>query len=337
MVYIIHDDGFKYEGTPTPNDDGTFDFDLDAYLVYNTVVDNIPYPQHFTQDNVYASGIFMLLNRIRVNLEDLHFTPDFKDLKNTLRSFLKTLTFRRVYKVKKTESFGEPTLFGWEDGKMVSRKCTHKDIENIPTSNNKNHQKNQELIYRKRYILEKGAYYGFTNKRGLRGNDRYNDSTIYFNPKGYHELNFLEDGDLRWYRPDNDSVYSIPYSGDLICGIVKDGRYGPFFDSWFLCSEQFFKMATIILESEHETVEKNMTALNRRLRTNNFERWLDETECVDDEEAREKFHRPRYEDMWNYKYIYSWLGIIMGKGSCNVPEYENGVEFLNVLSQTLVC
>lgn len=331
-VFVYHTDNFKYDGVPHPNDDDTFDFQMNSFLVFNSQEERVPWPRSITDENVIMSGHNVLLNRICVSLDDLNFVEDFVELRKKLRTFFNKLTFRRVYKVKKVVSFSEPRIFGWKNGEMVSRKCTHKDIENIPQSSNPNHQKNKELIYRKRYIMEKGNYYGFTNKRSLRDNDRWNSQSIYFNGTGYNEIDFVDNADLSWVKPDNDTIYSIPYSGDLVCGIVKENQQGPYFSKWFMCSEQFFKMVTSVLDTSHETVEKNRTALNRRLRTNNFERWLDEKDVVFDDEAQQKFHLPRYEEAWNYKYVYSWLGMILGAQTCDVPCYEDGVDYLRVLS-----
>jgi hypothetical protein len=203
---------------------------------------------------------------------------------------------------------------------------TLQDIDAIPRDGSPYNQHNQELQYRKRYILEKGEYYGFTTSRALRKDDTFANTPVYFNNKLYQEYNIMTG---KWEKSDHNTSHQLPYSGDLICGTVRQGTKGPYFDKWFICSEQFMKLATLVLDPEHESIEENHQRLKNRLRTNKIQEWMYHNPDAFDEEIEEHFHRFRYESTANIQNAYVYIAFLT---VLNEPEYvENlseGIQFL---------
>jgi len=321
-------------------DEGGYDVKLEKHLAFEG--DSVPYPLWMEPDTCFKGPTSVKLNKIFVEVDDETLTlmhPEkvktlYAPLHKRLQHVFGQLTFRRVYTVDVVERFGDARIFSYEKDVGVNvKKATHKDLEEIEAkyfSTEKNNQKNEELKYRKKCMQEKGKYHGFTNKRALRKDDNWNDKSIYFNPKGYFELDALNKGTWEWFRPHNDQVYQIPYQGDLICGIVKNGDKGPYFEKWFLCSEQFMKLVTLLLHPDHESIEKARNALARRLKSNKFSEWIksDEGKNATQDEIDNRFHRTRYEQGSHHPFLYMWIGFLVCKGDDDIEELEDAQQTL---------
>lgn len=89
---------------------------------------------------------------------------------------------------------------------------------------------------------------GLTSQFSLRENDPYNKTPIFYHTNNRYEFNFanLVISDVKTPAP-----YVVVRSNDLLCGTVKKDKEGRlFYDKWFVCSEQFFRLVTVCLFGE---------------------------------------------------------------------------------------
>lgn len=257
----------------------------------------------------------VLMNRVHLPWSAVSIVPT-EAVAEKVRERLanQNLVFRRVHTAHKRKDMGTFKYDYCEFEGETKSKCTHHDIEAIPAASSAHNQKNAELQYRKRYILEKGEYYGFTTPRALRKADRCNTS-VYFNTSSYFEYNVFTD---KWERPDHNTAHQLPYAGDLVCGTVVMTDKGPSFDKFFVCSEQFMKFVTLVLDPEHESIEENHAKLYNRLRTNKFGEWLRATPDATESEMQERYHRFRYEKTASVQDAYTSIAFL---SVLQEPEY----------------
>lgn len=336
VCFNIHDK--KYYGWVMGYDPEGVDVEMHFYIAFkkddviletNNVVllaknnPTVPFPKSYDETTVVQTAKHILLKRVYLEWRTFELIPDMKDLFYDYFD-RQQFVFRRVYTTHKTSDMG--TFICEHDGdEEIKHECSQQDIDLIPKDYSKNNQNNEELKFLKRHILKKGKYYGFTTNRSLR-TDAYLNKSIYFNNDAYQEFNVITG---EWERPDHDVCNQLPYAGDLICGTVRIGDKGPYFDKWFICSEQFMKLVTVVLNSEHESVENNLSRLCYRLRTNKFMEWLYHNYDALDEVVKTRYHRFRYEKCASIINAYVYIAFLC---ILKEPEYvenlEEGADFV---------
>ncbi len=101
-------------------------------------------------------------------------------------------------------------------------------------------------------------YFGFTTHRAIRNNDIYCNQEIFFSRKCYGELN-LNNKTITGNFSLRRGYKSVPpQKKQYVCGLVETGEKGLFYRKWFICSEEFLKLWTMICEPEHYSL-KNKT------------------------------------------------------------------------------
>ena len=129
--------------------------------------------------------------------------------------------------------------------------------------------------------------------------------------------------------------------GDLVAGFVICRKEQPVYIKWFICSEQFLRMWTIIMYGEeHQTFQKKLEEdsthpmgpvykwlmSGNRLCTNNYLKWslacINEGIPVDERERRKRYFRYRSEDAAK-RYIHLYACIVQVCVYLQFPEQEN--------------
>ena len=129
----------------------------------------------------------------------------------------------------------------------------------------------------KQYGDEKSDdFCGFTSHFSLRESDPYKNKQMPFSRQGYSVLDPI----TLELTPTKCSI--TPRTGDLICGIVETVNDEPFFDKWFVCSEQFYRCHTLCLFQHHDSFKhaqkkkspEQYWMSGNRLMTNSYLKWL---------------------------------------------------------------
>ena len=131
----------------------------------------------------------------------------------------------------------------------------------------------------KQYGDEKSDdFCGFTSHFSLRPkkNDPYKGKQMPFSKQGYAVLDPI----TLEMVPTKCSI--TPRTGDLICGIVDTENEEPYFDKWFVCSEQFYRCYTMSMFRNHisfKNAQKKKSPREywmsgNRLMTNSYLKWL---------------------------------------------------------------
>jgi hypothetical protein len=190
-------------------------------------------------------------------------------------------------------------------------------------------------------------FFGFTKKTKLRENDPCDGSSIFINSStcGFFNAPFLE----LIPRPGKRHRIPLPRPshrdcrGDLVAGFVAEGEKGWHFTRWFICSEQFLTLWTLVLNPKgHESFSRGkelsledarrLLLDTNRLVTNPFKRWYD---AVEDQrkdkaeitelqlkECRTRLQALRYEKgAKEYYHLYVCLAMMIHWGE--IPSDDN--------------
>ena len=119
-------------------------------------------------------------------------------------------------------------------------------------------------------------FHGCTSPFSLRETDKYKNKQMPFSKQGYAVLDPIT---LEMIPA---KLLATPRVGDLICGIVDAETGEPFFDKWFVCSEQFYRCYTLILFKNHVSFKNAYKRQSpdeywmsgNRLMTNSYLKWL---------------------------------------------------------------
>lgn len=187
------------------------------------------------------------------------------DLRERVRDKLKTLVFRRVYSVTQFQAFKIQYHTTPDESRRVS--------PNSASFTDREWERNVECHYRK--------YYGWSSKTSLRSNDSFPDRHIFYEKKNFGSFDPIH---FR-IEPDASAQSEVaPRQGDLLCGIVKSDAGGKlYYSKWFICSEQFYRAATLMLYDTHESFikaeqkkcgAKTYWMSGNRLMTNNYLKWI---------------------------------------------------------------
>lgn len=93
-------------------------------------------------------------------------------------------------------------------------------------------------------------YYGFTTDNVVRPSDPYHGREIFFSRKCHTEID-MTTGIFQNERSTNKYP---PVRNQYICGLVENGEKGLFFRKWFLCSDQFITLWTMLCDPESKTL-----------------------------------------------------------------------------------
>lgn len=210
-------------------------------------------------------------------------------LSDKIRDKLKVFVFRRVSMV---------SHFQLSQMRYYTTPDKYTKVENVTTFNQQDLDQNLEFRYRN--------YYGWSSKVSLRQNDNFSEKPIFFEKKNFGDLNPI----LLQIEPESTNKREVaPRDGDLICGIVKPDSQGKLhYSKWFICSEQFYRMWTLLMYESHSSFQKaeqkkcgpkSYWMSGNRLMTNNYLKWILGSQKKDiipsDEEQRQRYWHQRCE------------------------------------------
>jgi hypothetical protein len=94
-------------------------------------------------------------------------------------------------------------------------------------------------------------YFGFTSK--FENDNR----EIYFSLENYNGLDLNIDS-TGWFSVwgNHNSGSKPPSPGQFICGLVKEGEKGSYYDKWFTCSTQFFNFWKFIMSNGRTNIDE---------------------------------------------------------------------------------
>jgi len=155
-----------------------------------------------------------------------------------LRGFWKGLVMRKVKTVK---TLSKPfSVYRYEMDDLGNIDIDHSFRgEKIPSISGVKDNEFYKECYSK--------YFGFTFKFGE------GDREIYFSSENYNGMDFDIDCSA-WFSHwgNHGGGYEPPQRGQFICGIVKEGPKGPYYDKWFICSDQFFNFWRFVMGENHK-------------------------------------------------------------------------------------
>lgn len=235
--------------------------------------------------------------------EDLSLKEEHDEMKvNEYREFFernwKNLIFRRVGNVcAERENFVSACVSHYDEIPTV-----YYSLEELASS------VDADTIYKKAILVYK-YWYATTTKTALRDNDPYSGESIWFDSRGYRNFDmrrsfwFYEDCkevSFKAKRPPRVRVENNRLFSDLVCGLVADTRKGPKFTMWFHCSEQFYKLWTMVMYEASDVYPRrnSPSQLLKKLRCNNVElverRWAKQLLSIEDEEKAKKLSEDIY-------------------------------------------
>lgn len=243
-----------------------------------------------TRDIVDRTKITVIIRLQRViNLREILET-DGKGA--VLRECLKTIwgrfVFRRVQKINTNFS----------NGKVLY--STHKGTE-IFDVKSCNPDKYSDLEMDRNVAFVYSDFNITTTKSQLRRNDNFRNMNLKLWSGNYQELNWNGCPIFHFYKKSN-SERMIPRIGRLVCGMVNPaGAY----KSWFVASEQFYKLWTCIMYGR-EAYPKNNSydQLIKRMKCNTGAEWIQNNSDASDEEKEKHFYVSRAETVSKYYYLY---------------------------------
>ena len=149
--------------------------------------------------------------------------------------------------------------------------------------------------YKKNVSFFYSHFRGVTKPISLRANDHLEGQTIRFHSNDYCEID-MDDKMTFWFGG-KDKRQEAPRYGMLVCGVVKNSKSGCYYDKWFVCSESFYKLWTIIqYEAKEVYPQKNsQSQILRKLHTNNSLWWLRCNPQSSVQQKLDRFHRIRTE------------------------------------------
>lgn len=253
---------------------------------------------------------------------------------NKLVQQFSKLVFRRAYSTGRPSKNAQTFIgHGWSKGQDMYLNATKADkehLKNLQKENcgEKNNQKNKELQYRKKHVTTLDSYSGMSNKAAMRFNDPFNGYPIAFNHNNYFQYD-VWNGDF--IHPTREEAMDVPIRGDLLCGVVRNGPHGLYYERWFKVSEQFLKLWTIVMDPLNKSIERNPVKRIKRLQTANFTTWcIENKETITNTQIQKRFHRSRYECDATLPDVYVWIGMMAAVNN-DVTGVKNPVEGFDYL------
>ena len=238
-----------------------------------------------------------------------------KNLGSCFCNKLGKLVFRRVGTVLVHEHQKIMTKFYSDDSTFYKA-----GVDDVFTDEEET--QNVERVYK--------VYHGFTTVAYVRETDpifaiRH---TIGFDTKNMCELD-MEELSFKLKKIGEEVPKILVKPGDLIAGFVVNRKDNPVYIKWFVCSEQFLRLWTLLMYGEeHQTFTKKLEEESthpmgplfkwlmsgNRLCTNNYLKWslasVNEGVSVDERERRKRYFRYRCEESAR-KYIHLYACIAM--------------------------
>lgn len=172
---------------------------------------------------------------------------DASQYKEFMKEKLKSLIFRRVKTVEKQNY-------------VRSEYVTHNDTtvfidDGSQTFTEEEYEKNIREIY--------DSFSFSTTTSNLRRNDEFKGVSIIGFSKNYAEIDIFS-----WEF--KRKVQNVPpKNGDLVCGIIDTTKKRPEYFCWFICSEQFYRMWTILMYGTTDFQFKNEEEKKKKLMSGN--------------------------------------------------------------------
>lgn len=192
---------------------------------------------------------------------------DGEKFKYMLRGLWKDLVVRRVKVVKINQKPIGVWKYKMDDMGDINTDYSYKE-DIVPT----------EIEKDTLYVPYYSNYFGFTYKFGD------GDREVYFTRDNYKGMDFDINctawfSDMGYHR----GGYDPPLKGQFVCGIVKEGEKGPYFDKWTVCSDQFFNLWKFVM-SNNPNLSKN-TNFDNLLNSVDTNRWTS-TKLTDEQRKK---------------------------------------------------
>ncbi len=251
-------------------------------------------------------------------------------LQDKIRKQLGNLVFRRVGKTHYSRnSFERGLHYEFDVSSFEARSKEVFRMDDLP--------ENPELS--KEWEVRCKRFSGVAKKagfRGIRDTDKCPRVPISFNSGDYSELDITKTCSFEFNPRRRHKV--LPQVGDLICGLVSGGSK-PKFTRWFICSEQFLRMWTLLMYEDHDSFKgktearlRDFSMTGNKLCTNSFLKWMmalkDNRKQVSQEEADKRYWCLRTEypsRQWVHVYCALVLLARWGELPCkfNIPSNRN--------------
>ena len=194
--------------------------------------------------------------------------PAHNHIKKQIRNHIGDFVFRRVLR-----NYVWAPVFVLkisEDGTSHPFVMNHQSLKYPPGS------KNDQFEFCPKFVT-------MTETRIMRRNDEFSDESIVVPSENFSNFDPVS---LKLVRDLNENV-PLPRpaqkgaSSDLICGHVSRSKEGkPYYSSWFLCSEQFLRLWTLLMHDTHSSfysygktdqAQRRKLISGNRLRPNSYE------------------------------------------------------------------
>jgi hypothetical protein len=207
-------------------------------------------------------------------------------LRLLLKKLWKNLIFREVKTVKTKEPYAITHQYINESGFV--RSSRYRSVNEAMAMVPPKFHDNIRMLYT--------DYYGFTTDRIVRSNDRYYDQEIFFSRKCYGELNLAGDNITAKFPPRRGFSMVPPYKKQYVCGLVGKGEKGLFYRKWFVCSDEFLKLWTMIFYPSHSSLRdsnfspKSMAGLIQELDTSHYNTMNNHAMSIDQKREEYQVH-----------------------------------------------
>ena len=236
-----------------------------------------------------------------------------KALRSEFKKMCGPLVFRRISTVVTVPTDLEYTFIETpnEDGSISRQEFTAGSA--LPEFTKKELDQNVGEKYKK--------FSFYTTKTALRKNDTFGENQIFGSSDKYNELDILT------FKPSKEAdakcPVAIPRKAELVCGIVElDKKKRPEFKFWFICSEQFFRTVSVILDPEYmatlgetpEEVRRTIVSGNK-FSSSGYHRWVractEHNIASDYSELTTRFWTLRHEKIAReHSHVYTFLALL---------------------------
>jgi len=283
---------------------------------FDKALDNESYLQNLCENPDFMEA------QIKEAISVLESHKSLKRVANSVKNKFKSLVFRRISYIQSFQS---------------------QHFLEFPSPNNKYTRRPYRGSLHaktwKQYGIEQSEdFCGFTSHFCLRETDVYKNKQMPFSKQGCAVLDPIT------LEMVPTKYFATPRIGDLICGIVDSDTDEPFFDKWFVCSEQFYRCYTLIMFKNHDSFKNARKRPNpeqywmsgNRLMTNSHLKWLlslgDHNLRCDPDENKRKYWHLRTEPMSvNWVHVYCAMVYLVRytefPSAANVPMNKGGLTY----------
>ena len=203
---------------------------------FNEALDNESYLEKLCKNPNFME------EQIKEAMEVLDSAHDLESVSNSVKKKFGSLVFRRINHI---QSYNSQYFLVFPS--LMER---YNDFGGLPPTDWL--KTDSDILHQpdlwKQYGDEKSDdFCGFTSHFSLRESDPYKNKRMPFSKQGYSVLDPIT------LELTSTKCSTTPRIGDLICGIVETGNDEPFFDKWFVCSEQFYRCHTLSMFQNHDS------------------------------------------------------------------------------------